>query len=180
MPVWKERSSEMTTRDICQGIVWLVLSDLAGAGVTGNDGCCLRFAAGFERFTVCINGEPALLPMKLALPTYATESLCTPLGSSEVVKVATLRPLTTERSMVAIGMSTPSLKKRTVPVGVPPTSADTTAVNVTSCFRVDGFREDVIAIVVLASATSSVAELLVLVALRSGLEASGSYTPWIE
>ena len=85
-------------------------------------------------------------------------------------------------------MSLPSSKKTTVPVETPPSSDDTTAVKVTFCPWIDGFREEEIAIFVLARAMSSLAGLFArlmipgsgLVVQGSGLGPAGSYAASIE
>src|ERR1700687_3734839 len=70
--------------------------------------------------------------------------LCVPPVSAEVGKVATPLPLTGELPIFVV-----LSKKFTVPVGVPLKTTDVTiAVKLTACPNVDGFGEEVSAVVV--------------------------------
>ena len=74
-----------------------------------------------------------------------------------MLKLVTVRPFTTFTDPLPIAVV--PLKKETVPVGVPTTCGDTTAVNVTGKLPVAGLADELIAMVVVAARTTSVPDV---------------------
>ena len=83
-----------------------------------------------------------MLPANVALPAYTAVMECVAAVRDDVVNVACLLPLRVPLPIVVV----PS-RKLTVPDGVPEPLV-TVAVNVTDCPAVDGFAEEVSAVVV--------------------------------
>jgi len=84
-----------------------------------------------------------VLPEKALVAPYAAFTLCLPLLSVDVLKVAVPLP-----SRVAVpSVVLPSLQL-TVPLGVTPVDEVTLAVNVTSCPTLDGFGDEPSTVVV--------------------------------
>src|ERR1700722_9958191 len=83
--------------------------------------------------TTCVTTVD-VLPEKVALTAYTALTLCLPLLSVDMLKVALPLP-----SRVPVPRVVPSSLKLTVPVGVTPVDEVTLAVNVTNCPTPDGF-----------------------------------------
>jgi hypothetical protein len=112
---------------------------------------------GVALFTVC--ATLPLLPLLFESPVYSAVMMCDPAVGADVVKVAcpeAFRAVGPDRTVV-------SSLKVTVPVGVPP-PLETVAVKVTDCPKVDGFCEELTAVVV--SALLTVCVTLPLLALK--------------
>jgi hypothetical protein len=90
-------------------------------------------------FTVCVSAAE-VLPRKAASPRYLAVIECEPAASTEVENVAW------PALSVAVPMTLAPSNNWTVPVGVP--VPVTVAVKVTACPAVDGFAEDVTAVLV--------------------------------
>jgi len=93
--------------------------------------------------TVCVRAAD-VLPAKLASPPYTAVMGWVPTVSVVVVKVATAAPFS-----VPVPRVVPPSLNVTVPVGVPaPAVTVNVAVNVTDCPKLDGFTEEVSALLI--------------------------------
>jgi hypothetical protein len=91
--------------------------------------------------TVCVNGAE-VLPALFVSPEYVAMMLCVPAVKEDIVKVAT------PPDSVTGGWGTPSILNVTVPVA---DDGDTVALNITDWPNVEGFGDDEMDIVAVAS-----------------------------
>jgi hypothetical protein len=89
------------------------------------------------------------LPVKFTDPLYVAVTMSEPLGTAEVVNDAT-PPLNVPDPSVLV-----PILNVTPPVGVPSYCGVTIAVNVTACPRLDGFGDELSAVIVAALLTIS-------------------------